>query len=163
MPEDTPVLDTLADMTAASIERSSLEAREHMIARLAALVATGAPPVSYLLNAGTATEVGITMEDVQGVLVAVAPIVGTSRVVAAGGNIARALGFAIAVAEAELRPSWRPSSTPRTADRATRSPPPLNPLSGRPAPGMFAPFCGYAGIAGRLAHRPQSSVRRSRA
>jgi hypothetical protein len=102
MPEDTPVLDTLADMTAASIERSSLEAREHMIARLAALVASGAPPVSYLLNAGTASEVGITLEDVQGVLVAVAPIVGTSRVVAAGGNITRALGFAIAVAEAEL-------------------------------------------------------------
>ena len=36
------------------------------------------------------------------VLVAVAPIVGTTRVVTAGGNIARALGMAIAVAEAEL-------------------------------------------------------------
>ena len=102
MPEDTPVLDTLADMTAASIARSNLDGREHMVARLAALVAVGAPPASYLVNAGTASDVGITLEDVQGVLIAVAPIVGTSRVVTAGGNIARALGFAIAVAEAEL-------------------------------------------------------------
>jgi hypothetical protein len=46
--------------------------------------------------------VGITADDVQDVLVAIAPIVGTSRVVTAAGNITRALGFAIAVAEAEL-------------------------------------------------------------
>jgi hypothetical protein len=42
------------------------------------------------------------MDDVQGVLIAVAPIVGTSRVMAAAGNITRALGFAIAVVDAEL-------------------------------------------------------------
>jgi alkylhydroperoxidase/carboxymuconolactone decarboxylase family protein YurZ len=103
MPEDdTPVLDTLAAMTAASLENSDLEAREHMLVRIAALVAVGAPASSYLLNAGTAAEVGVTLDDVQDVLVAVAPIVGTARVVTASGNIARALGFAIAVAEAEL-------------------------------------------------------------
>ena len=51
MPESaTPVLDTLAGMTAVSLELSDLEAREHMIARLAALVATDAPAASYLLN-----------------------------------------------------------------------------------------------------------------
>ncbi len=99
---DTPVLDTLAEMTAASIEHSDLEAREHMLVRLAALVAVGAPPTSYLLNAGVAADVGVTIDDVEGVLVAVAPIVGTARVVTAGGNIARALGLAVAVAEAEL-------------------------------------------------------------
>jgi hypothetical protein len=102
MPEDTPVLDTLADMTAVSIARSNLDGREHMVARLAAMVAVGAPPASYLINAGTASDVGITLEDVQGVLIAVAPIVGTTRVVSAAGNIAKALGLAIAVAEAEL-------------------------------------------------------------
>ena len=102
MPEDTPVLDTLAEMTAVSVANSNLEAREHMLVRIAALVAVGAPPSSYLLNAGTAADVGVTLDDVQGVLVAVAPIVGTARVVTAGGNITRALGLAIAVAEAEL-------------------------------------------------------------
>jgi hypothetical protein len=73
-----------------------------MLTRIAALVAVDASPVSYLLNAGTAADVGVTLEDVQGVLVAVAPIVGTTRVVSASANIAKALGFAIAVAEAEL-------------------------------------------------------------
>jgi alkylhydroperoxidase/carboxymuconolactone decarboxylase family protein YurZ len=100
--EGTPVLDTLAEMTAASIERCNLDAREMMLARIAALAAVDAPPASYLLNAGAASELGVTLEDVQGVLVAVAPIVGTPRVVAAAGNIARALGFAVAVLEADL-------------------------------------------------------------
>jgi len=45
--------------------------------------------------------VGVTVEDVQGVLIAVAPIVGTPRVVSAAGNIAKELDFAIEVAEAE--------------------------------------------------------------
>ncbi len=102
MPEDTPVLDTLAEITAVSIEHGTLEAREHMLTRIAALVAVDASAASYLLNAGTAADVGVTLEDVQGVLVAVAPIVGTTRVVSASANIAKALGFAIAVAEAEL-------------------------------------------------------------
>jgi alkylhydroperoxidase/carboxymuconolactone decarboxylase family protein YurZ len=100
--EETPVLDTLADMTAASM-RSKLDAREHMIARVAALVAVGAPPASYLANAGVASDVGVTLDDVQSILVAVAPIVGTARTVTAAGNIARALGFAIAALEAELQ------------------------------------------------------------
>ncbi len=101
MPEDTPVLDTLSEITAASVDHSSLEAREHMLTRLAALVAVDAPAASYLVNVGTAADVGVTVEDVQGVLVAVAPIVGTPRVVSAAGNIAKALDFAIEVAEAE--------------------------------------------------------------
>jgi Na+/H+-dicarboxylate symporter len=102
MADDTPLLETVAAMTAASLERSSLEPRELMLARIAALAAAGAPPASYLVNAGTATDVGITLEDVQGVLVAIAPIVGTARTVVAAGNITRALGMAIAVVEAEL-------------------------------------------------------------
>jgi hypothetical protein len=102
MPDETPVLDTLADITAAALEHNSLDGRELVIARLAALVAVDAPATSYLLNAGTATDVGVTLEDLQGVLIAVAPIVGTTRIVAAATNIAKALGVVIAVVEAEL-------------------------------------------------------------
>ena len=102
MPSDTPVLDTLASMTAASLENCTLEAREFMLVRIAALIASGAPAASYLANAGTAADVGVTLEDVQDVLVAVAPIAGAPRTLEAAGNIARALGFAVAVAEAEL-------------------------------------------------------------
>jgi hypothetical protein len=56
-----------------------------------------------VLNAGTASDVGITLEDVQGILVAIAPIVGTPQIVSASANITQALGFVIdlAVAEAE--------------------------------------------------------------
>jgi 4-carboxymuconolactone decarboxylase len=60
-----------------------------------------APAASYLLNLGVAPDVNIDGEQVRGVLAAVAPIVGTARVASATGNIARALGLAIEVAELE--------------------------------------------------------------
>jgi alkylhydroperoxidase/carboxymuconolactone decarboxylase family protein YurZ len=99
---ETPVLDTLADLTAAAGEHNSLPPRELMLARIAALIAMHAPPASYLANTAAAADIGITAEDIQGVMIAVAPVVGTARVVSAGGNILRALGFAIAVADSEL-------------------------------------------------------------
>jgi alkylhydroperoxidase/carboxymuconolactone decarboxylase family protein YurZ len=102
MTAETPVLDTLADITAASGEHNSLVPRELMLARIAALIAVDAPPASYLVNAGPAADFGVTAEDLQGVMIAVAPVVGTARVVAAAGHILRALGLAIAVADAEL-------------------------------------------------------------
>jgi alkylhydroperoxidase/carboxymuconolactone decarboxylase family protein YurZ len=102
MSADTPVLDTLADMTAASVEHNGLAPREYMLARLAALIAVDAPPVSYFANAAAMEESGLTAQDVQGVMIAVAPVVGAPRVMSAGGHILRALGIAITVAEAEL-------------------------------------------------------------
>ena len=94
MTEETPVLDLLTKMTEDSIEASSLDERTLALVRIGALVAVDAPPASYLLNLGAASEVGVDEEQVQGVLAAVAPIVGTPRVAAAGGNIARVLGLA---------------------------------------------------------------------
>ena len=99
---ETPVLDTLADITAASLDHNTLPPRELMIARIAALIAVDAPPASYLLNVGAARDSGLTAEDVQGIMMGVAPVVGTPRVVSASGNILRALGFEIAVANAEM-------------------------------------------------------------
>jgi len=104
MPEQTqgtPVLDLLGDMTAASVEASSLDGQALMLVRIAALVAVDAPPGSYLLNLGAASEMGIDEEQVSGVLAAIAPIVGGPRVVSAAGNIARALGFAMEIADLE--------------------------------------------------------------
>ena len=102
MSADTPVLDTLTDMTAASVDHNSLSTRDYMLARLAALIAVDAPPVSYFVNASAIEESGLSTEDIQGVMIAVAPVVGAPRVMAAGGHILRALGIAVAVAEAEL-------------------------------------------------------------
>ena len=98
---ETPVLDLLASMTAESITASSLDTESLMLVRIAALAAVDAPPISYLLNIGAASEVGIDAEQIRGVLAAIAPIVGTARVASATGNIAKALEVAIEVAEDE--------------------------------------------------------------
>ena len=97
--EDTPVLDTLDAMTAASLERCDLPADTLLLVRLAALVAVDARPMSYLAHIGAAAETGVTLEDAQNVLVAVAPIVGTARVMSAAIHITEALGLAIAAFE----------------------------------------------------------------
>lgn len=93
--------DLLTDMTTASIEASNLDERTLMLVRIAALVAVDAPPASYLLNLGVASEVGVDVEQIRGVLAAVAPIVGTPRVASATGGIMRALGVAIELGELE--------------------------------------------------------------
>ena len=72
-----------------------------MLIRLAALAAVDAQPISYLVHIGPAVDAGLTLEDAQNVLVAVAPIIGTARVMSAAVNITEALGIAIAVAEAD--------------------------------------------------------------
>ncbi len=102
MPDESPVLDTLTDITAASIDHSTLSPRDFIIARVAALIAVDAPPISWFANAEAVEESGLTADDVQGIMIAVAPVVGTPRVMAAGGHILRALGFAIAVSDAEM-------------------------------------------------------------
>lgn len=96
---DTPVAATVLAMTAASLERCDLSEREIMIARISALAAIGGAPVSYALNAMAAAGVGLTLEDAQGILVAVAPVVGGARTAEAAGAIAEGLGLAIALAE----------------------------------------------------------------
>jgi alkylhydroperoxidase/carboxymuconolactone decarboxylase family protein YurZ len=98
---DTPVLDLLARMTADSVETSSLDGATLMLVRIAALVAVDAPPASYMMNLAAAGEMGIDEEAVRGVVAAIAPIVGTARVTAALGNVARALGLALELAELE--------------------------------------------------------------
>ena len=98
---DTPILDLLGNMTAASLEASNLDGRSLALVRIAALVAVDAPAASYLLNLGAADEIGVGEEDVKGVIAAVAPIVGTARVASAAGNIVTALGFAMELAALE--------------------------------------------------------------
>jgi hypothetical protein len=100
--EATPLLDTLAAMTAASVVESDLDPAALMLVRLAALVAVDAPEASYLLNFGPAAEVGLTLEHARAVLIAVAPIVGAPRVLSATGKMVNALGLALAIEEAML-------------------------------------------------------------
>jgi len=100
---DTPVLDLLTSMTAESVVVSSLDPQALMVARIAALVATDAPAISYVLNLEAAVEAGIDAAQVRGVLTAVAPIVGTVRVASALGKIADALEIELEIAEIEAQ------------------------------------------------------------
>jgi hypothetical protein len=50
-------------MTADSVEASSLDAQTIILVRLAALVASDAPAVSYALNLAVAGELGLTVDD----------------------------------------------------------------------------------------------------
>ena len=97
---ENPVLDALADINAVSLERTELDPASLILVRLAALIAVDAPPASYLLHIGPAIDSGVTLEQAQDVLVAVAPIVGTPRTASATGKIAEALGLALDLAEA---------------------------------------------------------------
>ena len=102
MSGDTPVLETLTDITAASVDHNSLSPRDFMLARVAALIAMDAPPISWFANAPAIEESGLTTDDIQGIMIAVAPVVGGPRVMSAGGHVLRALGIAVAVADAEI-------------------------------------------------------------
>ena len=100
---ETPVLDLLANMTADSLDASSLDPQSLMLVRIAALAAVDAPTISYLMNLGVAAEVDVDAEQVRGVLAAIAPIVGTPRVASATGKIVEAFEVAIEVAERDMQ------------------------------------------------------------
>jgi 4-carboxymuconolactone decarboxylase len=96
---DAPVLETLLAMNLDAAERSGLDAETYLLVRLAALVAMGAAPASYLITLGAGADAGLTVEKAQAVLVAIAPVVGSARVTAAAGAIVRGVLGAEALAE----------------------------------------------------------------
>src|SRR5438093_8894796 len=71
---DAPVLDLLTRMTADSMLSAGLDGQSLMLVRIAALVAVGAPPASYLANLAAAGSADVDPEQLRGVLAAVAPI-----------------------------------------------------------------------------------------
>lgn len=96
---DAPVLESLVAMNLDSLENSGLDANTYFLVRLAALVAMDGAPVSYLMNLGLAADAGVSLEQVQGTLIGIAPVVGSARVASAAGKILRA-AFGVAIAEA---------------------------------------------------------------
>jgi alkylhydroperoxidase/carboxymuconolactone decarboxylase family protein YurZ len=96
---DTPVLDTLAALTAESVARCTLDPNSLLAARIAALAAVDAPAASYLMHVGPAMDAGLTVDQIQNILIGVAPVIGTPRTLAAALNITEALGVAIVAVE----------------------------------------------------------------
>ena len=99
---ENPVLETLAAMTAESLARCGLDQNSLLAVRIAALAAVDAPAASYLLHVGPAVDAGVTVEQVQNILIAVAPIIGAPRTASAAVKITEALGIVIAEVAAEL-------------------------------------------------------------
>jgi 4-carboxymuconolactone decarboxylase len=77
------VLRAVGRMHLDARELSTLEDRGYVLVRFAAQVAVGAAPVSYLTTMAIGEEAGVTLEDLRGALVAITPVVGSARVIAA--------------------------------------------------------------------------------
>jgi 4-carboxymuconolactone decarboxylase len=90
---DHSVLEEIVELREIEQERSGLDARTFSLVKIAALIALDAPPASYLWQVANALAVGVTPEDMLGVLRAVAPQVGGPRVMAAAPEIMVALGL----------------------------------------------------------------------
>jgi len=76
-----------------NLDASCLDPRMHAVMRLAALLALDAPSVTYQWNVDEAFAAGVTPEDIVGCLIAVAPLIGIPRVVAAAPDLANMIGF----------------------------------------------------------------------
>jgi alkylhydroperoxidase/carboxymuconolactone decarboxylase family protein YurZ len=77
---------------------SVLDARTAALLRVAALVAIGSPGVCLEWSAGRALAAGATEDEIADVLVAIAPVTGLSRIVAAAPDLAIALGYDVEAA-----------------------------------------------------------------
>ena len=77
------------------VESSDLCPKSLALVRLAALIAVDGAVPSYLAQAESAMSVGATCAEIVDVLLAVVPIVGFPRVVAAAPKLALALGYDI--------------------------------------------------------------------
>ncbi len=104
---EAPVLETLVAINAESLARTNLDDNSLLAVRIAALAAVDAPVASYLMHVGPAIDAGVAPEQVQDILIAVAPIIGTPRTAAAAARITEALGIAIVAAEEEIEAEER--------------------------------------------------------
>jgi len=92
---DPELLGESLELRAQLQARSGLDPRSFALVKIAALMALDAPPASYLWQVGNALEVGVTPEDLIGVLLAVLPQIGGPRAVAAAPELMVALGLAL--------------------------------------------------------------------
>jgi 4-carboxymuconolactone decarboxylase len=87
------------------VDGSGLDPKTHAVARLGALIALDAAPASYQWDASIAFAAGVTEEEIVGVLIAVAPVVGVAKAVSAAQELALAIGYDID-ADLEAMDPW---------------------------------------------------------
>ncbi len=89
---DPTVLEGLLMARLDNQAQSGLDPRTYALVNIAALVALDAAPASYIFQIGLALEAGVSPEEILGILIALNPVVGNARIVAAAPEIALALG-----------------------------------------------------------------------
>jgi 4-carboxymuconolactone decarboxylase len=90
---DEKFIESIVAMQLENIAASGLDPKTHALTRLGALVALDAAPASYQWNVGMAFAAGATVDEITGVLIAVAPTVGIAKVVSAAPELALAIGY----------------------------------------------------------------------
>ena len=75
-----------------------LDPKTAALARVGALAATGAPGVCLEWSTTAALAAGATEDEITGVLLAIAPVIGLGRMVGAAPGVAGAFGYNIEVA-----------------------------------------------------------------
>jgi 4-carboxymuconolactone decarboxylase len=96
---DTPVLEALVRMTVDTMEYCDLDPRSYFLVRIAGLAAMDASPYSYLLNVAVAADV-LEPDDLRGLLIALAPVIGTARTTSAAANMLRAFASGMEMEQA---------------------------------------------------------------
>jgi 4-carboxymuconolactone decarboxylase len=90
---DQCFVDSVLGMGHDTVEVSGLDQRTHALARLAAALAVDAAPSSYQPTIDLAFAAGASIDEIVGILIAVAPVVGLARAVSAAPELALALGY----------------------------------------------------------------------
>ena len=90
---DDALIEQLTESDAANLEASGLDPRAHALVRIGALLALDAAPASYASVVRLAERAGVSVSEIVGVLVAVAPYIGIARTVSAAPELALAVGF----------------------------------------------------------------------
>ena len=90
---DETLIESLLKMQTHTITASGLDPKTHALVEIAALIALDAAPASFARQVTRARASGVTPEEILGVLVALAPTVGTARVVETAPELAYALGI----------------------------------------------------------------------
>jgi len=81
-----------------TIDASGLDPKTHAMVTLAALLAVDASPSSYNASTELALASGASLDELVGILVAIAPAIGLGRVVSAAPELGLALGYDVEAA-----------------------------------------------------------------
>ena len=94
---DMGAVDVLVNKHDGVLDASGLDAETFQLVQIAALASMDASPASWVTHLDAADDTNVQLEKVLGTLLAVAPIVGTARIVSAGAKIVSAAGLTDAI------------------------------------------------------------------